>query len=38
MWMIRLMKRGHTRQINIGNPTEITIMQLAELVRDKFNL
>jgi UDP-glucuronate decarboxylase len=36
--MIRLMNRSHTGPINIGNPTEFTILQLAELVREKINL
>ena len=35
--MIRLMNGAHTGPINIGNPTEFTIRQLAELVRDKIN-
>jgi UDP-glucuronate decarboxylase len=35
--MIRLMNGNHTGPINIGNPTEFTIRQLAELVRDKIN-
>ena len=35
--MIRLMNGGHTGPINIGNPTEFTIRQLAELVRDRIN-
>ncbi len=35
--MIRLMNGGHTGPINIGNPTEYTIRQLAELVREKIN-
>ena len=35
--MIRLMNGGHTGPINIGNPTEFTIRQLAELVRDTVN-
>ena len=30
--MIRLMNGGHTGPINIGNPTEFTIRQLAEAV------
>lgn len=36
--MIRLMNGANTKQINIGNPTEFTIRQLAELVRDQINL
>ena len=35
--MIRLMNGTHTGPINIGNPTEFTIRQLAELVREKIN-
>ena len=35
--MIRLMNGCHTGPINIGNPTEYTIRQLAELVRDMIN-
>ena len=35
--MIRLMNGAHTGPINIGNPTEFTIQQLAELVREKIN-
>jgi UDP-glucuronate decarboxylase len=35
--MIRLMNGGHTGPINIGNPGEFTIRQLAELVRDRIN-
>ena len=35
--MIRLMNGAHTGPINIGNPTEFTIRQLAELVREKIN-
>jgi UDP-glucuronate decarboxylase len=35
--MIRLMKANHTGPINIGNPSEFTILQLAELVRDRIN-
>ena len=35
--MIRLMDGAHTGPINIGNPTEFTIRQLAELVREKIN-
>ncbi len=35
--MIRLMNGDHTGPINIGNPTEFTIRQLAELVREKIN-
>jgi UDP-glucuronate decarboxylase len=35
--MIRLMNGKHTGPINIGNPGEFTIRQLAELVRDRIN-
>ena len=35
--MIRLMNGNHTGPINIGNPGEFTIRQLAELVRAKVN-
>tara|TARA_B100000674_G_scaffold499266_1_gene543382 strand:+ start:7448 stop:8401 length:954 start_codon:yes stop_codon:yes gene_type:complete len=35
--MIRLMNGSHTGPMNIGNPTEFTIRQLAELVREKIN-
>jgi UDP-glucuronate decarboxylase len=35
--MIRLMNGEHTGPINIGNPGEFTIRQLAELVRDRIN-
>jgi UDP-glucuronate decarboxylase len=35
--MIRLMNGEHTGPINIGNPGEFTIRQLAELVRDCIN-
>ena len=35
--MIRLMNGDHTGPINIGNPGEFTIRQLAELVRDQIN-
>jgi UDP-glucuronate decarboxylase len=35
--MIRLMNGSHTGPINIGNPGEFTIRQLAELVRAKVN-
>ena len=31
------MNGAHTGPINIGNPGEFTIRQLAELVRDKIN-
>ena len=35
--MIRLMNGDNTGPINIGNPIEFTIRQLAELVRDRIN-
>ena len=35
--MIRLMNGQHVGPINIGNPGEFTIRQLAELVRSKIN-
>jgi len=35
--LIRLMHGGHTGPINLGNPSEFTILQLAELVRDRIN-
>ena len=35
--MIRLMNGGKTGPINIDNPNEFTICQLAELVRDQIN-
>ena len=35
--LIRLMNGGHTGPINIGNPGEFTIRQLAELVRARIN-
>jgi UDP-glucuronate decarboxylase len=35
--LIRLMNGGHPGPINIGNPGEFTIRQLAELVRDAIN-
>ena len=35
--MIRLMNCNQTGPINIGNPTEFTIRQLAELIREKIN-
>ena len=35
--MIRLMNGSHSGPINIGNPGEFTIRQLAELVRDEIN-
>jgi UDP-glucuronate decarboxylase len=33
----RLMEANHTGPINLGNPTEFTIRQLAELVRERIN-
>ena len=35
--MMALMNGGHPGPINIGNPGEFTIRQLAELVRDRIN-
>ena len=35
--MIRLMNGDHSGPINIGNPGEFTIRELAELVRDQIN-
>ena len=35
--MIRLMNGSHIGPMNIGNPGEFTIRQLAELVRDRIN-
>ena len=35
--MIRLMNGSHTGPMNIGNPDEFTIRQLAELVRARIN-
>jgi UDP-glucuronate decarboxylase len=35
--LIRLMNGSHTGPINIGNPSEFTIKQLAELVRARIN-
>ena len=35
--MIRLMNGTHTGPVNIGNPREFTIRQLAELVLEKIN-
>ena len=35
--MIRLMNGAHTGPMNIGNPDEFTIRQLAELVRAQIN-
>ncbi|MCP9795846.1 UDP-glucuronic acid decarboxylase family protein [Synechococcus lacustris] len=34
---LRLMECSHTGPMNIGNPGEFTIKQLAELVRDRIN-
>lgn len=36
-WLIRLMNSKHTRPINLGNPGEFTIFQLAELLRARIN-
>ena len=35
--MIKLMNGNHSGPMNIGNPTEFTIRNLAELVREKIN-
>ena len=35
--MIRLMNGSHTGPMNIGNPGEFTIRQLAELIREKVD-
>ncbi len=35
--LIRLMNSPHSGPINLGNPREFTILQLAELVRSKIN-
>ncbi len=35
--MIRLMNGNHSGPINIGNPGEFTILELAELVRNRIN-
>ncbi|EAR19395.1 UDP-glucuronic acid decarboxylase family protein [Synechococcus sp. W2B2] len=35
--MIRLMNSDHTGPINIGNPDEFTIQELARMVRDRIN-
>ncbi|WP_398329498.1 UDP-glucuronic acid decarboxylase family protein [Vulcanococcus sp.] len=35
--LIRLMNGAHTGPINLGNPSEFTIRQLAELVRARIN-
>ncbi len=35
--LIRLMNGRHSGPINIGNPSEFTIRQLAELVRARIN-
>ena len=35
--MIRLMNGSHSGHLNIGNPGEFTIRQLAELVRDRID-
>ena len=35
--LIRLMHSDHNGPINLGNPDEFTIRQLAELVRDRVN-
>ena len=35
--MLRLINGSHTGPMNIGNPKEFMIRQLAEIVRDKIN-
>ncbi len=35
--LIRLMNSDYTRPINIGNINEFTILELAELIRQKIN-
>ena len=35
--LIRLMNSDYTNPVNIGNPDEFTILQLAELIRHKIN-
>jgi UDP-glucuronate decarboxylase len=35
--LMKLMEGEHTGPINLGNPEEYTILQLAEKVRDKIN-
>ncbi len=35
--LIRLMNSNYTSPVNIGNPNEFTILQLAELIRHKIN-
>jgi UDP-glucuronate decarboxylase len=35
--LIKLMNGDHTGPINIGNPEEYTILQLAENIRDRIN-
>jgi len=35
--LIRLMNGAHSGPINLGNPGEFTIRQLAQLVRDRIN-
>jgi UDP-glucuronate decarboxylase len=35
--LLRLMEANHTGPINLGNPIEFTIRQLAELVRERIN-
>lgn len=36
--MIRLMNGNHPDPINLGNPNEFTIRQLAELIREHITL
>ena len=35
--LLELMEGNHTGPMNLGNPGEFTIRQLAELVRDRIN-
>ena len=35
--LIRLMNSDYTKPVNIGNPNEFTILELAELIRNKIN-
>jgi UDP-glucuronate decarboxylase len=35
--LLRMMEGEHTGPINLGNPNEVTILQLAEKVRDQIN-
>ncbi len=35
--LIKLMNGSHSAPVNLGNPTELTIQQLAEKIRDQIN-